>query len=275
MSFEKEYYESSEFWSEGSLTDISNSTRINETIKLIPSDVKTLLDVGCGNGVFTNQLIKEKPELKVTATDRSLEALSHVLCEKFESDISAINSENSSFDCVVCLQVIEHLPIEIYDIALKELTRVSKKYIIIGVPYNENIKNNFTECPKCLSNFNSDLHLRSFTNNTLENLLKPHGFILKVSTNLIKSSKFVGLDFYLKLKRLFNTRKPPIFNSPICLICGYRNDSYKLEKPNREIPTPKTKGTKTIFKRIIKSIWPTEEVDGYWIIALYEKNSNE
>ncbi len=54
--FEKKYYEDESFWSDGMVTDESNIKRIKSTIELIPKDVKSLLDVGCGNGVFLNAL---------------------------------------------------------------------------------------------------------------------------------------------------------------------------------------------------------------------------
>ncbi len=107
MSFEKEYYESPEFWADGMITDNSNRIRVNETIDMIPADVHSLLDVGCGYGVFPNSLSKIRAAIKVTATDRSREALKCVHTEKFESDISNIPVESGSFDCVTCLQVIE------------------------------------------------------------------------------------------------------------------------------------------------------------------------
>jgi len=40
--------------------------KINLVIDYIPEDVKTILDVGCGNGVITNELAKR---YKVTGVD--------------------------------------------------------------------------------------------------------------------------------------------------------------------------------------------------------------
>ena len=52
--FEKKYYESEKFWTGDVLQDEMNRNRISFTANLIPAEVKSLLDVGCGNGIFIN-----------------------------------------------------------------------------------------------------------------------------------------------------------------------------------------------------------------------------
>ncbi len=269
MSFEKEYYESPEFWAEGMLSDESNLARIDETIAMIPNDTHSLLDVGCGNGVFPNKLQARKPDLLVTATDRSQEALKYVLTSKFESDINQLPVENESFDCVTCLQVIEHLPVQVYDQALSELARVTKKYLLISVPYYEKVENSFTKCPQCLSSFNSDLHLRSYTKETIENLFNRANFKLVAYKNVVKSSKYIGVELYSRVRSWFSKHPPKPFNSPLCPICGYKNDSFKTHKPGSQLEPISIK--RKTLKSLIKSVWPKVETPGYWVIALYEK----
>lgn len=269
MSFEKEYYESPEFWAEGMLSDEGNSARIDETIAMIPEDTQSLLDVGCGNGIFPNRLQTKRPKLAVTATDRSQEALKYVLTSKFESDINQLPVEKENFDCVTCLQVIEHLPVQVYDKALSELARVSKKYIVISVPYYEKVENSFTKCPQCLSSFNSDLHLRSYTKETIENLFNQANFKLVAHKNVVKSSKYLGVELYSKVRSWLSKPQPKPFNSPLCPICGYKNDTFKTHKPVDQ--TKSTPIERKTLKSWIKSVWPKVETPGYWVIALYEK----
>ena len=154
MSFEQEYYESASFWEGEMLHDEANKKRIEFTRSYIPDDVKTLVDVGCGNGVFLNFLKKAKPDLKLLGIERSTVALNYVETEKLQGDISSLPLADRAFDCVSCLEVIEHLPLNIYETALKELARVSGKYIIVSVPYNEVIEESFNQCPSCKSIFN-------------------------------------------------------------------------------------------------------------------------
>ncbi len=271
MSFEKEYYESPKFWENGTITDAANLARISETIAMIPITVNTLLDVGCGNGVFPNKLSGEKLNLKITATDRSNEALKYVLTEKFASDISDIPVEDGKYDCVTCLQVIEHLPIGVYEQGLKELARVSNKYIIVSVPFNENVKKNFTQCPKCLAEFNADLHLRSYQLQTIENLFIQHDYVLIKSVNLVKTTNFAGVELYAKFKSLIKPQ-PKTFDSPVCPICGFKNDLFKSETHSANMSQNRL--GRSLIKKAIKSIWPKVEIPGYWIIALYEKRTS-
>lgn len=269
MTFEQDYYEAPEFWTEGMVSDALNLERIAETISMIPTDVTSLLDVGCGNGVFPNKLKSSFPGLKIVATDRSKEALKYVLTEKFESDITEISTPTDSFDCVTCLQVLEHIPVPIYDTALSELARVSKKYIIISIPFNEVLQNSFTKCPQCLSEFNSDLHLRSYNSNDLENLFLPHGYKLIQYKNVVKWKKYLGIEIYSKLRSFFIQSQPRSFNSPICPICGFKNKSFKVASTKASESVVMVNRSK--IKSFIKSYWPLVDVPGYWGIALYSK----
>lgn len=270
MSFEKDYYESPAFWAEGMVSDQLNLIRIQETINMIPSDVTTLLDVGCGNGVFPNLLSESKNNIKVTATDRSKEALKYVRTEKFESDISALPVEPQSFDCVTCLQVIEHIPDSLYKPSLSELARVARRYLIVSIPFNEDLEKGFTQCPKCRTLFNSDLHFRNYTLDTMKNLFAEYDFSLIASRNVVEGEKYVGVEYYSKLRSLFTQTSSSVFNSPICPVCGYRNESFNstLSIKDNDLK-PKNA---SMIKKFLRSIWPKTKIPGYWLISLYERN---
>jgi SAM-dependent methyltransferase len=267
--FEKKYYEAERFWTKGVLEDDDNSKRIAATTAMVPADATSLADIGCGNGVFGNYLKTKRPDLKIISIDRSETALAYVETEKSLGDILNIPLDNESYDCVTCLQVLEHIPVSAYSKALSELARVSKKYLLISVPYNEDLRKNATECPACGSVFNADLHLRSYSDEAMKALFESYGFRLINSTNLVESKKFVGLGWYYSIRRAFNPQ-PKIFRSPICPICGYEAASAKPQaegggQANGQAPS----GALGFLKRV----WPTQKVPGYWVIALYQKVS--
>lgn len=159
VGFEREYYEQRELWERDLLSIEAERDRITSTIDLIPSDVQTILDVGCGNGAFLNSL----PDLyEAVGLDSSQEELKYVKTKAVHGDIADLPFEQSSFDLVTCLEVIEHLPIGAFEKALYELQRVSKKYIIISVPNREDLHYNLVICPACRCWFNAYRHLRSF-----------------------------------------------------------------------------------------------------------------
>lgn len=103
---------------------ISYWHQINEIIKLKPSKV---LEVGIGNG-FVRRYLKEKG-LDVTTLD---------IAQSLEPDVAgsglAIPFKNGSFDVVVCCEVLEHLPYSELSKALKEIHRVSLKYVVLSLP---------------------------------------------------------------------------------------------------------------------------------------------
>lgn len=49
-------------------------------------------------------------------------------------EITKLPFTNNSFDAILCCQVLEHLPFERVETALKEMTRISN-YMVISLPY--------------------------------------------------------------------------------------------------------------------------------------------
>ena len=130
-SFEKEYYEAERFWEGDGLLDENNIDRFTKTMALIPGDVQSLADIGCGNGIFVNYLSQKMQNLNIIGIDRSEAALKFVKTNKQLGDINALSVSSHMYDCVTCLEVIEHLPENIFEEALNELCRVSKKYVTV------------------------------------------------------------------------------------------------------------------------------------------------
>jgi ubiquinone/menaquinone biosynthesis C-methylase UbiE/ribosomal protein S17E len=273
-NFEQQYYEDDSFWND-SLNDPANRLRIKKTIDLIPSDVHALVDLGCGNGVFLNTLISQKPQLDLLGIERSEAALRYVRTKKMQESIEKVSLPDRSFDCVSCLEVIEHLPVGIYDKALKEMTRISSKYVIVSVPYKENLRESFNTCPSCESSFSYEFHLRSFDDDQMEKLLVPFGFRCMSKDLLGLQESFVGHNLYKNIIYPEHKRK---FVSPICPICGYENPIRKTSETGKQLneqSSPhKSKSLKQTITSFItkapKLLWPKEKKH-YWILCLYER----
>lgn len=86
-----------------------------------------VLEIGPGHGLVTRAL--RDGGLKVTTVDidKELEP-DHV------ASVDSLPFKDSAFDAVCAFEVLEHLPFETFISNLKELSRVSKKYVVISLP---------------------------------------------------------------------------------------------------------------------------------------------
>ncbi|AQQ09979.1 bifunctional 3-demethylubiquinone-9 3-methyltransferase/ 2-octaprenyl-6-hydroxy phenol methylase [Sedimentisphaera cyanobacteriorum] len=98
--------------------------RCNDVMGIMKPDAETVLDIGCQEMYFYNQL---KEHYDVTLADCEPRN-GHIVKENVEN----LSFDDSSFDIVICLQVLEHVPDPVK--AMKELKRVARKQLIITVP---------------------------------------------------------------------------------------------------------------------------------------------
>jgi len=261
-NFEKQYYENSSFWTLDALDDDNNKERIIQTANLIPKDVKTLADIGCGNGIFLKHLKDNNPDIETIGVDRSESALSFYEGQKTIGDIALLPFKDNAFDCVTCLEVIEHLPVPVYITALKELCRISKKYVIISVPFQEKIENSYTKCPSCLSMFNHELHLRRYEKADMNSLLIKFDFKSLSMQTLGTSWSYYGHELY---SRIFYPKNKNKWCSPICPICGFNESPSKIVNNNNV-----QRSWISVISVLPKLFWP-KKYRHYWIMSLYEK----
>jgi len=163
----KKYYNQTQIW--GKAPSKKEVKRAKFICNRVPEDVQTILDVGCGDGTITNILAKN---YDVTGLDISKEALKYVRAPKVIGNCAALPFPDSSFDLVLASEVLEHLPLGVFERTLAELERVSKKYILISVPYNENLREYYTKCERCDNVFHVWGHLRSFTPQDVRGLFR-------------------------------------------------------------------------------------------------------
>lgn len=139
-------------------------------------NVNSILDAGCGEG-FTLEFLRNQ---KIGRTYEGIDFLDtaieighkvHPNIKLLQASIYDLPYKNDSFDVVLCTEVLEHLrkPKK----ALKELFRVSKKYVLLSVP-NEPIfmGSNFLR-GKNWSRFGNDIeHINHWTFWGFENFVK-------------------------------------------------------------------------------------------------------
>jgi len=106
-------------------------------LMLESKNIESVLDAGCGEGITLRKFKDKGIGKKHEGIEYMEEAIE--IGKKVNPDISIKKGDiyklpfkDSTFDVVICTEVLEHL--DKPKAALKELTRVSKKYLILSVP---------------------------------------------------------------------------------------------------------------------------------------------
>ena len=121
--------------------------RIADLMQLVPQGVVTALDVGARDGYISAQLADRSMQVTALDLEKPVIADSRVHCVK--GDITALDWADSSFDLVLCAEVLEHIPPQLLARGCAELQRVAKRYLLIGVPYRQDIRHGQTTCQAC------------------------------------------------------------------------------------------------------------------------------
>lgn len=172
----RQYYENFD-WETAKL-DQKLSEKVNILVKSIPLDVKKVFDIGCGDGAITNRL---KKHLNIIASDRSVNALKFVKTESFCASADTLPLKNQSFDMVFSSEMIEHLPDDIFHSTIDEFKRISKKYIYLTFPNDENVEKNFIKCPNCDFVFNKIYHMRNLNLKKIEKLFPEYDILFQTT----------------------------------------------------------------------------------------------
>jgi len=87
-----------------------------------------ILEVGKGTGVF--EAILKQFNYNVTTADNNPDTAPDYLC-----DVRRLPFGNGVYDVVCAYEVLEHIPFSDFKTALCEMSRVSKRYLAISLPY--------------------------------------------------------------------------------------------------------------------------------------------
>jgi SAM-dependent methyltransferase len=251
------YFDNPEIWDPVVWQDrVDDIERARLAIEWLPDDVTTLLDVGCGNGVFINQLKRDR---FIVGADLSRVALQQVTAPRLQAHAGLLPFNDISFDASVCMEMLEHLPVSVYQIVLEELVRIARKYILISVPYNERLNYNSVTCPVCQCSFHSFNHVRQYTQAEFETLFDGLFNLMKLEAVVkVKTEAWPGL---WNLYRLYRHRHGKNFpNIIVCPQCGYSNEF----SANRD----KQKSTTQIRHFPLHILWPKVTTYKWWM-ALY------
>lgn len=206
--------------------DIKDQKKVDLLLKTIPNDVKDVIDIGCGNGLITNELANK---FDILGVDINPNKLKFVKTKTLQSSCNKINRPNVSYDLVFSSELLEHLNEELYVETLNEFIRLSKKYILITVPNNESLEKLMVKCTKCNKVYNKNGHLRSFNMQNMDGLFTSFRLVKVLEFgNKIRSYN----SFLNKIKHRFTPSSSWIpkywsktqgVNYNYCIYCGEKN----------------------------------------------------
>jgi ubiquinone/menaquinone biosynthesis C-methylase UbiE len=153
----KEYRESSK-----------EQRRINDLMALIPSQGESALDIGSRDGFLAVKLTGYYD--KVTALDLIKPDIEDKTIECVRGNITDLRFPDNTFDLVLCAEVLEHIQPHLLQQACSELYRVSKKHVLIGVPYKQDTRFGRTTCYSCGKKNPPYGHVNSFDESRLRSL---------------------------------------------------------------------------------------------------------
>jgi len=142
--------------------------RIENLIEIIPKTNRTILEIGARDGYLSKKLTDFF--YPVVALDLQNPKIEHpgVIC--IEGNVTKLQFNDNSFDCILCSEVLEHIPPSGLHQACDELIRVAKHHIIVGVPFEQEIRIGRTTCANCEAKNPPYGHVNVFSKKKLENL---------------------------------------------------------------------------------------------------------
>jgi Methylase involved in ubiquinone/menaquinone biosynthesis len=168
----------------------------------IPKSIKTILDIGCGQGAFL-KLVKDQTgaeswgiEMITEVAEIAKGQVDNILVGKIEDVLSSI--PDNYFDCITFNDVLEHLiePTEVLKMIRSKLSQ--KGIIIASIPNVRHFRNLYELLIKKDWEYKEggildSTHLRFFTQKSMKSMFEKAGYIVikQEGTNKIRSWQFI------------------------------------------------------------------------------------
>ena len=119
--------------------------RTADLLRVLPKGRATVLDIGARDGFFSKLLTEHFAS--VTALDLKKPPFDYPGIVTVAGDVTKLDFPDNAFDCIFCTEVLEHIP----DVrkGCREIIRVARHEIVIGVPFEQDIRIGRTTCGAC------------------------------------------------------------------------------------------------------------------------------
>lgn len=124
----------------------SEDTRIEAMMEHVPVSSQAL-EIGARDGRVTRHLLQKCESIIALDLERPNWTMPGVSTK--QGDLRSLEFEDASIELVVCSEVLEHIPPNDLRRACDELTRVTKEWLLVGVPLDQDTRVGQTTCQAC------------------------------------------------------------------------------------------------------------------------------
>lgn len=152
----------------GYRASLSEQARIADLLKILPPSFEHCLDIGARDGYISFRLAERCDQ--VVALDLSPALISHPKVLLMQGNATALPFSDDAFDVVLCTEVLEHIPSGLLEKACREIARVTSRWVLIGVPFRQDLRFGSTRCRACGTTNPPWGHVNCFTLEKLNRL---------------------------------------------------------------------------------------------------------
>jgi len=135
---------------------------------------RRILDAGCGDGSMLKEIRRRLPKADAIGLDVEANKEMGIVA----GDLLRLPFESGTFDSVLSMDVLEHMPADSVGAALREIHRVLKPggYLCMTTPKDEDLRAALVICPECHTWSHPVGHTQSFSAESIRELLVREGF---------------------------------------------------------------------------------------------------
>ena len=196
----------------------SERERIRQLIAMVPAGLSSALDVGAADCHIAGLLADTLPSVTAVDVEEPQTADSRICTA--QGDVTALAFADNAFDMVVCSQVIEHIEPALLQKACDELSRVAGRFVLIAVPYRQDVRVGRMTCAACGGRNHPYGHRSSFDEEKLQALFRPlvpvrSALIGPAHRNVTNALSAWLMDFAGNPYGTYEQQQP-------CMVCGQR-----------------------------------------------------
>jgi ubiquinone/menaquinone biosynthesis C-methylase UbiE len=113
-----------------------NQVYLDALASLVPDGVRSLIEIGCGEGILLRRLTQSVNGVRVVGLDLDRAGLEAARAQNrvplLQGSITELPFGDNAFDLVICAEVLEHVADP--HPALRELQRIARRWVILSVP---------------------------------------------------------------------------------------------------------------------------------------------